>query len=216
MHRIDGIYVISEYGVLDIHGIMRGLAKKRPIFHSEADFQFALAWQIRETILDSEVRLEWKPFADENLHIDIWLRSHGVAIELKYPTETVSIEHEVEQFELKESGLHAKGFYDCVKDIARLEQTVAKRSDVQLGIFVLLTNRPRFWKKSSRKAKPKDAAFRLHEGRKLAGELTYANNELEPINLKGTYNLKWCDYHDLDDGRNSRFRYLAVEVGKSK
>lgn len=50
--------------MLDIHDLMRGLAKKRPIFHSEKDFQFALAWHIREEFRQP-VRLEWKPFPDE-------------------------------------------------------------------------------------------------------------------------------------------------------
>jgi hypothetical protein len=29
----------------DIHGLVRRLALRRPLFHSEADFQHALAWQ---------------------------------------------------------------------------------------------------------------------------------------------------------------------------
>ena len=47
--------------MLDIHALMRGLAEKRPVFHNEADFQFALASHIREEC-DQPVRLEWKPF----------------------------------------------------------------------------------------------------------------------------------------------------------
>lgn len=47
--------------MLDIHTLMRGLAEKRPVFHNEADFQFALASHIREECRQP-VRLEWKPF----------------------------------------------------------------------------------------------------------------------------------------------------------
>lgn len=50
--------------MLDIHSLMRGLAERRPVFHNEADFQFALASHIREEC-DQPVRLEWKPFPDE-------------------------------------------------------------------------------------------------------------------------------------------------------
>ena len=32
----------------DIHNIMHRLSLWRPIFHSEADFQFSLAWIIKE------------------------------------------------------------------------------------------------------------------------------------------------------------------------
>ena len=45
-----------------LHSIMEELAKERPIFHSEADFQHALAWKIREKMIEkgyrTEVRLE--------------------------------------------------------------------------------------------------------------------------------------------------------------
>ncbi len=45
---------------LDIlHKLMADLAAHRPIFHSEADFQHALAWQIHEAMPDCEIRLEW-------------------------------------------------------------------------------------------------------------------------------------------------------------
>ena len=47
---------------LDIHGVMAELAERRPIFHSETDFQFAFAWQIATMKRDGEVRLE-KPFS---------------------------------------------------------------------------------------------------------------------------------------------------------
>lgn len=50
--------------MLDIHTLMRGLAEKRPVFHNEADFQFALASHLREEC-DQPVRLEWKPFPIE-------------------------------------------------------------------------------------------------------------------------------------------------------
>ena len=70
--------------MLDIHRLMEGLAAKRPVFHSEADFQFALAWEIREeTGLD--VRLEFPPFPGEPMRLDIWVPDHRTAIELKYP-----------------------------------------------------------------------------------------------------------------------------------
>lgn len=50
--------------MLDIHALMQGLAEKRPVFHNESDFQFALASYIREEY-GQPVRLEWKPFSDK-------------------------------------------------------------------------------------------------------------------------------------------------------
>ena len=77
---------------LDIHAIMNGLAERRPIFHSEADFQFALAWRIHKTLPDCEVRLEFKPFPYERMYLDVWLPTECVAIELKYLTRKLTID----------------------------------------------------------------------------------------------------------------------------
>ena len=46
--------------MLDIHGLMSKLRKRRPIFHSEADFQHALAWEIHLANPSHQVRLEFK------------------------------------------------------------------------------------------------------------------------------------------------------------
>ena len=51
--------------MLDMHGLMGSLAKKRPIFHSEADFQHALAWEIHKTTSGCEIRLEYSPVPDK-------------------------------------------------------------------------------------------------------------------------------------------------------
>ena len=43
----------------NIHKILSELSKERQIFHSEADFQHALAWKIHETYKDQfQIRLE--------------------------------------------------------------------------------------------------------------------------------------------------------------
>ena len=201
----------AECAVLDIHGIMKELSEKRPIFHSEADFRCALAEQIRETGVSSEIEFEFRPSSDDAVRLDVWVADRGTVVELKYPTETFNIEHEGERFELKESGLHEHGYYDCVKDISRLEQTVAKHSDVHSGVFVLLTHRPAFWKETRPSAR--SAVYSLHEGRTLEGNLAYRDNSRPPINLRGTYELRWQPYSDLGSSKFALFRYLAVEVG---
>jgi len=56
----------------DIHALLEGLAGTRPVFHSEVDFQFALAWQIKEqTGLD--VRVDYPHIPEERVYLDIWL-----------------------------------------------------------------------------------------------------------------------------------------------
>ena len=73
----------------DIHNIMHRLSLWRPIFHSEADFQFSLAWIIKEIYPDCEIRLEFVPDFNTNLHLDILVILNGkwIPIELKYTTK---------------------------------------------------------------------------------------------------------------------------------
>lgn len=74
----------------DIHSLLAGLARKRPVFHSEADFQFALAWEIRKR-RGFDVRLEFPPFPNERMRLDIWVPELGTAIELKYLTRKLAV-----------------------------------------------------------------------------------------------------------------------------
>ena len=74
---------------LDIYEIIRQLSIWRPIFHSEADFQFSLAWLIKKKYPECEIRLEFVPSFNPNLHLDILVILDGkwIPIELKYTTK---------------------------------------------------------------------------------------------------------------------------------
>src|SRR6266567_4623533 len=67
------------------------LAAERPIFHSEADFQHALAWLLHQRFPHAALRLEYRPFPDERFYLDIWvdIGTERLAIELKYPTRGI-------------------------------------------------------------------------------------------------------------------------------
>ena len=90
---------------LDIHGLMRGLAETRPVFHSEADFQFALAWRIREET-GQDVRLEFPPFPGEGMYLDLWVPDIGTAVELKYVTREHTVAVDGESFSLRNHAAH--------------------------------------------------------------------------------------------------------------
>lgn len=45
----------------DVEQTMARLAARRPIFHSEADFQHAFAWQVQIDHPDARIRLETRP-----------------------------------------------------------------------------------------------------------------------------------------------------------
>ena len=74
--------------MLDIDDLMAKLSEKRRVFHSEADFQHAFAWQIREATPEYEIRLEFNPVPEERrkIYLDIWIPVEKVAIELKFVT----------------------------------------------------------------------------------------------------------------------------------
>lgn len=69
---------------LDVPATLVSLVHIRTIFHSEADFQHSLAWQIHLADPDAQVRLETR--SARNIRLDLLVMSTGqrTAIELKY------------------------------------------------------------------------------------------------------------------------------------
>ena len=201
-----------------IEGILADLARKRPVFHSEADFQHALAWQIHKSFPEASIRLEYRPFADERFYVDIWSKDLGIAVELKYHTRKLSISIADEYYQLKDQAAQDITRYDFCKDIMRLEKIV-QAYPCFTGYALMLTNDSAFWKPPLRK-NPVDEEFRIHEGRILTSELKWSQRaspgttagRSKPIYLFGKYFLRWRDYSNLDVSGYNRFRYLLVEI----
>ena len=207
--------------MLDIQGIMASLAEKRVLFHSEADFQHSLAWQIQTAMPESGVRLEVNVSSAERgrMFLDIWLPDEGVAIELKYTTRKIELRHCGELFSLRDHGAQDQKRYDFLWDIRRLELMSSNVEGCEAGYAVLLTNDPLYWRMAGR-TNTVDAAFHLYEGRRVTGELNWSATASDgtkrkresPIRLKGSYHLRWQDYSRLNVDRYGAFRYLAVSV----
>lgn len=206
--------------------LMDGLADTRPMFHSEADFQHALAWRIHEVDSDPRIRLEWPvklPGRRNRIYLDLWLPGSNIAVELKYLTRKLKYEHEDECFALRDQGAQDTRRYDFLKDIQRLEQLcLSDSADVRAGFAILLTNDPLYWEEpSSDWKKAIDAAFRIHEGLTKEGCMAWSEvagpgtikGRKDRVCLNGSYRLEWQDYKDLGDVANRRFRYLAIPVG---
>ena len=201
--------------MLDIHHIMKSLAETRPIFHIEADFQFALAWHVKELIPNCEVRPEFKHSLEEDVYLDIWLPNIGTVIEVKYYTKEFDFKIGVEQFALKNQGAQPLRRYDFVKDIERLERIVVEKSDCKSGLAVLLTNDAAYWKApSSRWRSSVDAAFRVHDNSEVGGRLEWSEhtgtgtkrNREEPITLTDSYTLRWQDYSKVSVPHKGNYR----------
>lgn len=87
------------------------------------------------------------------------------------------------------------------------------------GCVLVLSNDRSYWQPPARGGSI-DAAFRLHEGRVLAGTLAWAaragagttKGRDTPLQLVGQYTCRWRDYSrvSLPHGRTAVFRYLLI------
>lgn len=214
---------MSNVNSFSISKIMRNLRKHRSIFHSEADFQHALAWQIHTDFPDCQIRLEYKPISSVNMSVDIWvwIGHIQIAIEVKYPAAKHIIKRQdlFETFHLDKGGPLDTARYGFLKDIQRLEQFAGRRDTLRFA--VLLTNQQRLWEVPQRGWKQEnDYQFRIHEDRAINGHRRWAKKtslktkQAHPsLNIKGLYVMKWRNYSKFRDvTKNSQFRYLAVKV----
>ena len=152
---------------------MKELARDRPVFHSEADFQHSLGWQIHRTNPEHAVRFEYKPRAELAMYVDLWLATAGVVVELKYRTRKLECEIGGEPFLLCDQAAGPPSRYSFLKDVERLEFFVSTVPDVRSGLALFLTNDAAYWKGPSH-PNLVDSKFRLHEGRQVAGEMAWS------------------------------------------
>ena len=156
---------------LSVSEVLTALAKQRTVFHSEADFQHAIAWEIHQRLPRASVRLE-RPVEvshlNKLLHVDIWIEQDGdvIALELKYKTRALQVRVGNEQYALRSQSAQDIGRYDFIKDIERVENIVADRAPHATGYAILLTIDRSYWTRSLND-NTADVKFRLHEGSNL-------------------------------------------------
>lgn len=210
--------------MFDLNNVLNVLRTTRPVFHSEADFQHALAWQIHQQYPEYSIRLEYPLSLGQSEHLDILAFGNGssLAIELKYKTKQLFISVDEEIFWLKDQSAQDCGRYDFLLDIERLEQFVSKYPNC-VGHAILLTNDSSYWD-PPRGALTVDADFRIHDGRLINGILSWGQKASKgttkgrerAITIRGTYRLLWKDYCVLKSNYNvkgyRRFRYLMVTI----
>ena len=206
----------------ELHTILEQLANGRPVFHSEDDFKFALAQQIKVRFPNAQIRLEF-PFRSkktsskanktikkkEDKYIDI-LVSFGNSlfpIELKYKTRTqnkekiLKLEYRNEEFELSEHGAQIENTYRFWRDVWRIENFIKEKSDSPKGFVIFLTNRLGYSENEGKHAS--DVEFRIHQGREVKKHIlkwqkntkTAKREEFSSsIPLNGQYKLDWKDF----------------------
>tara|TARA_B100000953_G_C17759589_1_gene338497 strand:- start:4 stop:564 length:561 start_codon:yes stop_codon:yes gene_type:complete len=185
----------------------------------EADFQFALAWEIQKKFPDWSIRFEKKPpNLKDRIFVDLWIEGDETcAIELKYKTRRFDIDVKGESFNLLNQGAQDLGRYDFLKDVERLENIVSAHDNVK-GYAIILTNDSSYWKSTA--TETIDTKFRIHDGRVLNGELAWRpeassgtmRGREKPIKLTGTYKLNWKDYSQVSGTSYGKFRYLFLEI----
>jgi hypothetical protein len=203
--------------------IENAVASLNRIFHSEDDFQHALAWELQSLLeqhSEWDVRLEY--LAENGVYVDICLVAGDsiIPIELKYRTTEARFENGSETFRLREHSARDIGRYEFIHDIERVERITSEMTVPGFAIF--LTNDAGYWHPSSSNQTANGDDFRIHEDRILEDTLDWReyksympDKRCRPITLRDSYQLQWKQYsHPVtssgdDDGE---FRYLIVSV----
>ena len=191
------------------------------MFHSEADFQHALAWAIRERHPGMKVRLEYAVTLDgKRAHVDIRLDDADApkVIELKYWTRELDLVVDAEEYRLREHGRQPLARYDLWRDVARIERLIDDML-VGGGYIVALTNVQGYW--NAGRPETIDEGLRIHEGHVVRGSLSLSpraspgttKGRDKPIELSGSYVTHWRDYSRPVEGSGGKFRYLLLDVG---
>jgi hypothetical protein len=204
----------------DVWRWVASLRRSRQVFHSEADFQHALAVAIAASDPAASVRLETRPAHGMRLDLLVsrpdlraWL-----AVELKYLTAAWSGEDGSERFELAGQGAQDIRAYDVVKDLQRVERLVDDRPGWS-GLVLVLANDPAYWSRPRHGRATNADAFRIYEGQVLSGKRAWGPytgagtmKDREPaIELRGSYQCHWSQYSSLP-GMRGTFRLLALAV----
>ncbi len=206
--------------MLDLECLLARLAMRRPIFHSEADFQHELAWEIRLGDPTLNVRLE-QPFPGRSSGaIDLVVSSEmrSYAIEVKYLTRRFITCHNGEEFHLKQHSAQDLRRYDVCRDIERMEEFASGANHT--ASVIALTNDRYYWRGRSSSGTIAEA-FDVCEGRTINGALQWAahtgigtmRGREKGISIVGSHLIEWRDYCDL--GENGRFRYMHVRIASN-
>lgn len=204
--------------MFDVHSILSSLAIRRPLFHSEADFQHEFAWELRSLAPEWSVRLE-VPSSEIGVGTTDIVARRGelcVGVELKYLTKRLNWNHAGEEFALKAQGATDLRRYDVLKDVQRMERFNSKFRGP--SFVIALTNEAAYWNNGPKRPTI-DADFRLNQGRSLQGQLLWTEHAAPgtikgramPIELHGQYSMDWRDYSQITT-QSGVFRYLCIAV----
>ncbi len=199
------------------------LSRRRPVFHSEFDFQFALCNELEHAGV-SRIRLERMVQLTGNprFRVDIMgqVEDTPIALEVKYPKKrfvgTVSSDGCDESFNLPSSGAFDLDAHAIWKDASRIEELLAAEI-VEAGAVIALSNFD-FWDQRKHRHRTQAYDFRLWQGREVeAGTVLsfpdsakWVTREYSPVQLRCSYRCNWRQY---SEPLGADFRFLVLEPG---
>lgn len=205
-----------QLGGVDVNlpAILDKLARVRPIFHSEADFQFALAWGLGQVHQSVKTRLETRPrewatlVSEElgllraSLDIEVTSGEARLGIEVKYLKKpNWSKEYEGELFAFG-NGVVDHSRYDVIRDVVRIERYV-ESGPQRSGAVIVLASNPVFWNSPRASDRERvDDSFGIHQGQRLSGARSWAahagagtiKGRSTPLDVRGEYDIAWVNY----------------------
>lgn len=209
-------------GQVDLSTVMAHLSSQRPVFHSEADFQFAFAQSVASLDPTVGIRLEVPKRGERRTYVDLACRAANRTslVEFKYVTRawTGTDGLSDETFDLRGHEALDLARLNFVHDVWRLEGWARDlpRTD---GFAIFLTNDNRLWEEPQSMSPTRDQAFRIHHGRTLSGQLTWGTEDSPfPANdrlLVGSYAAEWSQYSVLDGKKGGELRWLGWHIAGS-
>lgn len=227
----------EQLSKFNIDTVLEELSKRRPLFHNERDFQFELAWQIKE-LYECEIRLEYYYKTNENnkrCYIDLFTYSkdYCIAFELKYKTKSIkdNIVIRNEYFDLKNQSARDLGSASVCADLCRLQKLITNKAKIgkrviNKGYVVFLTNDENYKKgfrpgtmfadfglthESYIPSKKKVLGFNLN-GKDIS-KTSAAQFENTDFDFEDkSYYIKWNDYNKRNN--NSHLFKLIFEINE--
>lgn len=193
---------------------IKRLEAEKAMFTLEADFQFSLAWKLKEILGETaKIILEY-PYREKEdsriKYIDIYVDTPNEIsfIELKYKTKTQKITRYGIDLTLKNHSAQDFGRLLFVQDIERLEGVRNTTSKKMNNYCLFLTNDKVYWEKET--GETIDKKFYLAKNIE-AGAKVFSpdNNKYKKEVSTNAYECHWCDY--LDD-----FKLLMIKVKSSE
>lgn len=205
-----------------LNNILSDFGHNNRIFHSEAELQFCIAWELKNRNRDIDVWFEYPAEQIKNEHkripqIDLVIQNNNLLfpIEIKYAKGNLSYKN------INLSNKPLDECFDVAKDIKRLEDFSEKYDNFDKGYVIVVSNNFSWFKdhRPSSKVFTYDSYLLDHDSNILTGMIKYKiddnHKSQQIIELKGKYDTKWQEYCSLGNNINEIFKYLIIEISKA-